>query len=74
MKTSSKTIVELSGVKAPVSKLKIIKNDTEVQGLRKALMRESASLISFYAQIRDQINKLGFFHEYQGESMLHLAR
>ena len=36
-------------MKAPVSKLKIIKNSTEVDGLRGALARESASLISFYA-------------------------
>ena len=46
-------IKELSGVKAPVSKLKIIKNETEVRGLREALARESASLLSVYAQIRD---------------------
>lgn len=43
------TVKEISGKHALVSKLKIIKNDTEVEGLRGSLARESASLISFYA-------------------------
>jgi Xaa-Pro aminopeptidase len=46
---SNASVKELSGAKAPVSKLKIIKSCTEIDGLRKALARESASLISFYA-------------------------
>ena len=49
-------VKELSGASAPVSKLKIIKNEKEVAGLRNALTRESASLISTYAKIRGLIS------------------
>lgn len=48
-KAKTEQVKELSGASSPVSKLKIVKNDTEVSGLRKALVRESASLVSFYA-------------------------
>ena len=38
-----------------VSRLKIIKNKTELNGLEQALIRESSVLIQFYSQIQETI-------------------
>ena len=65
-KNDKERVKELSGASSPVSKLKIIKNDTELSGLRKAMARESASLISTYATIKSMI-KESSFREHQGE-------
>ena len=55
LSTKPGRVKELSGADAPVSKLKIIKNGRELKGLRKAMMRESASLVSVYAKIRQSV-------------------
>ena len=57
-----------------VSNLKVLKNETEVEGLRQAYIRESAALISVYAKIKQSIETQGRFEEYKGEQMLHEAR
>ena len=51
----SEKLVNLAGPKFPVSKMRIIKNKIEVDGLREALKTESAALIRTYAQLKDLI-------------------
>ena len=67
-------VKELKGKDLPVSNLKVIKNETEVEGLRQAYFRESAALVSVYANIKKTIETQGRFEEYKGEQMLHEAR
>ena len=55
LKKNDITVKELSGKDLPVSSLKILKNETEVDGLRQAYIRESAALISVYAKIKKTI-------------------
>ena len=43
---------ELNGRDLLISRLKTVKNETEVEGLRKAYIRESAALVSVYAKIK----------------------
>ena len=57
-----------------ISLFKVIKNSTEVDGLRGAYLRESASLISVYAEMRRLIEEMGGFKEYEVESMLDVTR
>lgn len=46
----------------------------EVLGLRKALTRESASLVSTYATIKRRITSEESFYEHEGEALLHDSR
>ena len=55
IKEKSIEVKELSGKDLPVSSLKVLKNETEVDGLRQAYIRESAALISVYAHIKKTI-------------------
>jgi Xaa-Pro aminopeptidase len=53
--------------------LKIIKNATEINGLKAALQTESCALVSFYSEVRERIQN-GGFAEHEGELMLHNQR
>jgi len=53
--------------------LKVHKNETEISGLKEALLMESAALTSFYAQIKHNLGTKTFFEE-EGEAMLHDLR
>jgi len=57
-------LVNLAGPKFPVSKLRIIKNKIEVDGLREALKTESAALIRTYAQLKELIETGKGFYEH----------
>lgn len=57
-------LVNLAGPKFPVSKLRIIKNQIEVDGLREALKTESAALIRTYAQLKDLVETGKGFYEH----------
>ena len=57
-----------------ISRLKVIKNSTEIDGLRGAYIRESASLISVYAEMKRLIEESGGFKEYEVEGMLNVFR
>ena len=67
-------MVELKGKDLIISRLKVIKNSTEVDGLRGAYLRESASLISVYAEMKRLIEETGGFKEYEVEGMLDVSR
>ena len=42
-------MVDLDGPRSPISTFKVIKNSTEISGLKNALKVESCALVSFYA-------------------------
>lgn len=50
-------LISIDGPRFPVSKLRIVKNEIEVNGLKKSLEFESAALISVYAQIKRKIQE-----------------
>jgi len=62
-KFSGEQVVLFEGI-SPVSQFKIIKNETELEGLSEALIIESAALVSFYAQIKRMVEEGTGFYEH----------
>ena len=56
-----------------VSSQKVVKNQTEIDNLKHALLTESCALISTYAQIKAKISE-GTFYEHHAEAMLRQKR
>ena len=52
LRESNKEVKELKGKDLIISRLKVIKNPIELEGLRGAYIRESASLVSVYAKMK----------------------
>jgi Xaa-Pro aminopeptidase len=67
-KLGSENIEELNP--SPVSKLRIVKNDNELNSIRKALEIESAVLISFYANIHAKLKLNNDVYEHEADSLL----
>lgn len=63
-------MIDLDGPRSIISQLKIIKNSTEINGLKAALQTESCALVSFYSEVKERITN-GGFAEHEGELMLH---
>ena len=55
LRESNKEVKELKGKDLIISRLKVVKNPTELEGLRGAYIRESASLVSVYAKMKKLI-------------------
>ena len=64
LKNKQIEVKELKGRDLIVSRLKVVKNEVEVSGLRDAYIRESASLVSVYARLKQLIDTNGKFEEH----------
>jgi len=62
------SVIEYSkAVDLPITHLKVHKNSVELEGTEKALLLESAALVSFYAEVEHILNSGRVLWEHEGE-------
>eukprot|EP00347_Sterkiella_histriomuscorum_P004031 403362008 len=59
---------------SPISELRVIKNESELKGIKEALKLESAALICFYANLKEKLIKNQVIYEHEGPAILDKIR